>query len=64
LQGVFASLGICKTPAHWRNMGIFVGIIASLLGVNYGVKQFGTTRTNTRRRRALQELEKEAGKDQ
>ncbi|GFH07625.1 uncharacterized protein HaLaN_02455 [Haematococcus lacustris] len=60
--GTWASLGICRTPGHWRNMAIFLGLVFGLLGANVGVKQFGASRSNTLRKAALQEFEKVAGK--
>lgn len=59
IAGTYASLGICRTPAEWRNMGIFLGIIGFLLGANWSVKAVGVRSTTTKRKKALQELEKE-----
>ena len=29
LQGSYASLGICRTAVHWRNMAIFLAVLLS-----------------------------------
>ncbi len=58
-QGSYASLGICRSPADWRNMAVFLGIVGTLLGVNYGYKAMGTRTSSTKRKKALAELEKD-----
>jgi translocon-associated protein subunit beta len=59
LQGSYASLGICRTPTEWRNMAVVLGIVGGLLGLNWGMKQAKTSSSSTKRRKALQELEKD-----
>lgn len=60
LQGTYASFGICRTPEQWRNMGIVGAILFALLGGNTVFKALSSTRTNSRRKKALQELEKDS----
>mmetsp|Transcript_1865 Transcript_1865/g.2867 ORF Transcript_1865/g.2867 Transcript_1865/m.2867 type:complete len:231 (+) Transcript_1865:53-745(+) len=57
IVGQYASLGICRTPEQWRNMAAVCAILGTLLGVNQAVKSFGVRTTNTKRKRALRELE-------
>uniref|UniRef100_A0A7S0RVC1 Translocon-associated protein subunit alpha n=1 Tax=Chlamydomonas leiostraca TaxID=1034604 RepID=A0A7S0RVC1_9CHLO len=59
IVGTYASLGICRTPEQWRNMAIFLAVVGAVIGGNAAAKGFSTTRTNTRRKKALQELEKQ-----
>ena len=59
VQGLYASLGICKTPVDWRNMAILVGSITAILAVNFTMKGVSTARVTRKRNRALQALEKE-----
>ncbi len=58
-QGTYASLGICRTPAHWRNMGILLVVVATLLGANWSVKSVSHRSSSRARDKALKELQKD-----
>lgn len=59
LVGKFASLGIFKTGADWRNFAIVVFLVSAFVGVNSTVKSVSSARTQRARKKALEELEKQ-----
>lgn len=59
IVGNYATLGLAKTPADWRNLAIVLVVVGSAVGINSAVKGASTARTNQRRKKALESLEKE-----
>mmetsp|Transcript_8076 Transcript_8076/g.21493 ORF Transcript_8076/g.21493 Transcript_8076/m.21493 type:complete len:237 (+) Transcript_8076:39-749(+) len=57
--GRYATFTLVRTAEDWTKLGIFVGVVGGLLGVNWLVKQISSTRSSSQRRKALQQLEKE-----
>jgi hypothetical protein len=58
-QGRYATLGMARTPADWRNLTIFIVLVAGALGANSMYKSANTARTDRRRKQALASLEKD-----
>jgi hypothetical protein len=59
VQGRYATLGMVQTHTQWRNLAIVFFLAFVLLGGNSAVNSMKAQRTESRRARALQELEKE-----
>ena len=59
VQGNYATLGMARTPTDWRNLAIVLFVVGSAVGINSAVKGASTARTNQRRKKALESLEKE-----
>lgn len=55
--GRYVTLGICRTPADWRNTGLLFGVVGGLLGVNQLVKVMGSSKSSRQRQAALKELD-------
>ncbi|GAX77811.1 hypothetical protein CEUSTIGMA_g5254.t1 [Chlamydomonas eustigma] len=58
ITGTYASLGLARTPEHWRNIAVVGGLVALLLGGNWVYKASSSAAVSRKRSRALQELEK------
>jgi translocon-associated protein subunit beta len=50
---------MARTPTDWRNLAIVLFVVGSAVGINSVVKGASTARTNQRRKKALESLEKE-----
>jgi hypothetical protein len=57
-QGRYVTLGLVQTPAGWRNLGLLVLVVGTLVGGNTAASRMKASRTERNRARALQELEK------
>jgi len=58
MTGTYASLGLARTPDHWRIIAIVGALVALLLGGNWVYKTSSSADVSRKRSRALQELEK------
>ena len=59
LQGTYLSGGLITQPHEWRNMSLFVGLIALSIGGTLSYTKLTDARKQRRHKRALADLSKD-----
>lgn len=58
-QGRYATLGMARSATDWRNLTILLTVVGGALGANWAVKSVTTARSQQKRKKALESLEKD-----